>query len=110
MRCKSSTASATRNMPEGLPLDEATVPELTRHFRLQWEPAQKSHVLLFPEGMIKLGASAGEIMKRVDGKASIGAIVEDLELAFPGADLRADVVQFLKEAHGKGWIRSRQPR
>ena len=110
MRCKSATAWATRSMPEGLPLDEATIPVLTRHFRFQWEPAQQSHVLLFPEGMIKLGASAGEIMKRVDGKASIGAIVEDLKMAFPGADLRDDVVQFLKEAHGKGWIRPRQSR
>ncbi len=97
-------------MSEGLSLDEATIPELVRQFRFQWEPAQQSHVLLFPEGMIKLGGSAGEIMKRVDGKASIGTIVEDLEKAFPGADLRADVVQFLKEAHAKGWIRPRQSR
>ena len=97
-------------MSEGLSLDEATIPELMRHFRCQWEPAQQSHVLLFPEGMIKLGGSAGEIMKRVDGKVSVGGIVEDLEKAFPGADLRADVVQFLKEAHAKGWIRPRQSR
>ena len=97
-------------MSEGLSLDDATIPELMRHFRFQWEPAQQSHVLLFPEGMIKLGGSAGEIMKRVDGKASIGAIVEDLEKAFPGADLRTDVLQFLKEAHAKGWIRPGQSR
>lgn len=95
-------------MSDGISLDETTILELARHFRFQWEPAQQSHVLLFPEGMIKLGGSAGEIMKRVDGKASIGAIIEDLEQAFPGADLRADVVQFLEEAHGKGWVRSRQ--
>jgi pyrroloquinoline quinone biosynthesis protein D len=95
-------------MPEGRAMDEAAIPELARHFRFQWEPAQQSHVLLFPEGMIKLGASAGEIIKRVDGKTSIGAIIEDLEKAFPGADLRADVVQFLREAYGKGWIRSKQ--
>jgi len=95
-------------MAEGLALDEATILELTRHFRFQWEPAQQSHVLLFPEGMIKLGGSAGEIMKRVDGKVSVGAIVEDLQKVFLGADLRDDVVQFLKEAHAKGWIRPRQ--
>ena len=97
-------------MAEDAALDEAAIPELARQFRFQWEPAQQSHVLLFPEGMIKLGGSAGEIMKRVDGRASVGAIVEDLQKAFPGADLRADVVQFLKEAHAKGWIRPRQPR
>ena len=94
-------------MAEAAALDDAAVPELARRFRFQWEPAQQSHVLLFPEGMIKLGDSAGEIMKRVDGKASVGAIIEGLQQAFPGADLRADVVQFLKEAHAKGWIRAK---
>ena len=29
-------------------------PALGRGFRLQWEPAQKAHVLLYPEGMVKL--------------------------------------------------------
>ena len=110
MRCRFTTAWATRSVSEGLVIDETTIPELARHFRFQWEPAQKAHVLLFPEGMIKLGGSAGEIMKRVDGKVSVRAIVEDLQKAFPGADLRDDVVQFLKEAHGKGWIRPRQSR
>jgi pyrroloquinoline quinone biosynthesis protein D len=32
-------------------------------FRLQWEPAQNAHVLLYPEGMVKLNQSAGEILK-----------------------------------------------
>ena len=39
-----------------------------RGFRLQWEPAQKAHVLLYPEGMVKLNGSAGEILKRCDGE------------------------------------------
>jgi pyrroloquinoline quinone biosynthesis protein D len=97
-------------MADDAALDETAIPELARQFRFQWEPAQQAHVLLFPEGMIKLGGSAGEIMKRVDGKVSVRAIVEDLQKAFPGADLRADVMQFLKEAHAKGWIRPRQSR
>ncbi|HLX79496.1 MAG TPA: pyrroloquinoline quinone biosynthesis peptide chaperone PqqD [Burkholderiales bacterium] len=94
-------------MPDGGALGDAAIPELARQFRFQWEPAQQAHVLLFPEGMIKLGGSAGEIMKRVDGKANVGAIIADLQRAFPGADLRADVVQFLEEAHAKGWIHAR---
>src|ERR1700735_4922806 len=44
-------------------------PSLGRGFRLQWEAAQNAYVLLFPEGMIKLNATAGEIMKRCDGRA-----------------------------------------
>lgn len=94
-------------MAERAALDDAAVPAFARQFRFQWEPAQQAHVLLYPEGMIKLSGSAGEILKRVDGKASIGAIIESLLQAFPGADLRADVLQFLEEARAKGWIHAR---
>jgi len=90
-------------------LDEGTVLELARHYRFQWEPAQNAFVLLYPEGMVKLGASAGEILKRVDGAAPVSAIVADLERAFPGAELRQDVTQFLEHAHAKGWIHAKQP-
>ena len=73
-------------------------------FRFQWEAAQESHVLLYPEGMVKLSSSAGEILKRVDGKTSVSTIVADLKSAFPGADLEADIVSFLQQAKDNGWI------
>ena len=95
-------------MTERLPLPEAAPIELHRQFRFQWEPAQQSFVLLYPEGMVKLAGSAGEIMKRVDGTRSLNDIVEDLQASFPGVDLRADVIEFLEIAYGKGWIRTRQ--
>ncbi len=90
------------NAHDPLPLDRPL--ELRRQFRFQWEPAQESFVLLYPEGMVKLQGSAGEIMKRVDGNRSAEQIVADLEASFPGVDLRNDVLQFLEVAHGKGWI------
>jgi pyrroloquinoline quinone biosynthesis protein D len=82
--------------------------ELERQYRFQWEAAQQSHVLLYPEGMIKLSGSAGEIMKCIDGKTTAAGIVEKLEQAFPGNDLRQDVMDFLEVAHGRGWIRAKQ--
>lgn len=97
-------------MNERVPLPAAAPIELHRQFRFQWEQAQNAYVLLYPEGMVRLEGSAGEIMKRVDGKRSLEDIVEDLEAAFPGVDLRADVVEFLEMAHGKGWIRAAQDR
>jgi pyrroloquinoline quinone biosynthesis protein D len=84
-----------------------TVFEISRRFRFQWEEAQAAYVLLYPEGMVKLGQSAGEILKRVDGVAAVSEIVADLERAFPGADLRQDVTDFLEHAVDKGWIRAR---
>jgi len=95
-------------MADRLPIASDQPLELHRQFRFQWEPAQESYVLLYPEGMVKLPGSAGEIMKRVDGSRSLDDIVKDLEAAFPGVDLRADVVEFLEIAHGKGWIRARE--
>jgi len=94
-------------MSERLPLSSTAPLELLRQYRFQWEPAQQCHVLLYPEGMVKLPGSAGEIMKRVDGTRSLDDIVADLQRTFPGVDLRADVVEFLEVAHRKGWIRAK---
>jgi hypothetical protein len=49
-------------------------------------------VLLYPEGMIKLNGSAGEIMKRCDGAATIADITADLERAFATTGLSDDVM------------------
>ena len=91
-----------------VPLNESLPIELHKQYRFQWEEAQQSFVLLYPEGMIRLDGSAGEIMKRVNGRASLQTIVAELEQAYPGVELRADVVEFLEVAHGKGWIRTRE--
>ena len=74
-------------------------------FRFQWEEAQNAHVLLYPEGMVKLSESAGAILSRCDGARTLGDIVSSLEEAFPGADLEADVVEFLEIALDRGWIK-----
>jgi pyrroloquinoline quinone biosynthesis protein D len=83
---------------------EAQVPAIVSMFRLQWEPAQDSHVLLYPEGMVKLSQSAGEIMKRIDGLATVENIIGDLSAAFGGADVKVDVINFLEQARDNGWI------
>jgi pyrroloquinoline quinone biosynthesis protein D len=78
---------------------------LARHFRFQWEEAQGCYVLLFPEGMIKLNGGAGEVIKRLDGKKNVAAVVDELKAAFPEApDLEADVVAMIELAADKAWI------
>ena len=81
-----------------------TVPRIARGHRLQFEPAQDCHVLLYPEGMITLNASAAEILQRCDGERSVQAICTDLSAAFDGAEVTADVHDFLKLAASHGWI------
>jgi len=82
-------------------------PALGRGFRFQWEPAQKAHVLLYPEGMVKLNGSAGEIMKRCDGVRTVAEIIADLESTFATNGLEKDVHGFLTMALEKRWLEMR---
>jgi pyrroloquinoline quinone biosynthesis protein D len=82
----------------------ATRPRVGTGFRLQWEPAQNAHVLLYPEGMVKLNQSGGEIMKRCDGERSVAAIVSELEQAFSTGGLSGDVLAFIELAGKQRWL------
>jgi pyrroloquinoline quinone biosynthesis protein D len=86
-------------------ISTAARPAIERGYRLQWEAAQNAHVLLYPEGMIKLNASAGEIMKRCNGEASIADITADLERSFETTGLAGDVMAFVSMAVAKKWLR-----
>ncbi|GAB1435164.1 pyrroloquinoline quinone biosynthesis peptide chaperone PqqD [Sphaerotilus sulfidivorans] len=79
-------------------------PRVARGFRLQWEAAQGCHVLLYPEGMVKLNRSAGEILTRCTGTASVAEIVADLEAAFGATGLQGDVERFLDMARQQRWV------
>jgi len=79
-------------------------PRIGDGFRLQWEPAQNCHVLLYPEGMVKLNGSAGEIMVRCNGERSIEAIVGELETAFNASGLEPEVLSFVEIAGKQRWL------
>jgi len=85
-------------------MSEDRIPEINSFFRLQWEEAQNSFVLLYPEGMVKLSQSAGEILKRINGKSSVQDIISDLQSAFPDVDLTSDVITFINQATENGWL------
>ena len=80
------------------------VPRVGRGFRLQWEPVQKAHVLLYPEGMVKLNPTASEILARCDGVKPVATIVAELEKLFEQTGLEADVVAFLDLACKQRWV------
>ncbi|CAD5110434.1 pyrroloquinoline quinone biosynthesis peptide chaperone PqqD [Zestomonas carbonaria] len=87
------------------PILPEQTPRLRRGFRLQWEPVQNCHVLLYPEGMIKLNDSAGEILKRVDGRQDVAAIIDSLSERFPDVPgIDEDILAFLEVAHAQFWI------
>ena len=84
--------------------EAAVRPMVGRGFRLQWEAVQEAHVLLYPEGMVKLNASAGAIMSRCDGVRTVAQIVADIERTYAVTGLEADVTAFVGMAREKGWL------
>lgn len=99
-----TTPAGAAAPPPAAPITPVSVPRIGRGFRLQWEPAQQANVLLYPEGMVTLNGSAGEILKRCDGTRAIAAIVTDLEQAFGQAGLEGDVVAFVELAVRQRWL------
>lgn len=87
-------------------IQHADIYDIALHHRFQWEEAQNSYVILFPEGMVKLHGGAGEVIKRVNGKATVGDIVTELKAAFPDAEnIEADIIGMFDMAVGKTWLR-----
>jgi len=82
-------------------------PAIAHGMRLQWEPAQAAHVLLYPEGMVKLNGSAGEILARCDGVRTVAEIVADLERTYSTSNLAADVSAFVELALERRWLELR---
>ena len=83
-------------------------PAIARGLRLQWEPAQEAHVLLYPEGMVKLNGSAGAILSRCDGVRTLKEIVADLERSFGTTGLSDDVAAFVTLALERRWVELRE--
>ncbi|MGH8173663.1 MAG: pyrroloquinoline quinone biosynthesis peptide chaperone PqqD [Rhodanobacteraceae bacterium] len=90
-------------LPDTLSGDDRA-PRIGRGFRLQWEPVQSAHVLLYPEGMVKLNGSAGEILSRCDGRTPVSAMVQSLEQRFGMQGLDRDVRAFLDMATEQRWV------
>lgn len=87
-------------------IQHADVYALAPHHRFQWEEAQNSYVILFPEGMVKLHGGAGEVIKRLDGKATVGEVVADLKATFPDAEnIEGDIIGMFELALSKAWLR-----
>jgi pyrroloquinoline quinone biosynthesis protein D len=82
-------------------------PAIAAGMRLQWEAAQQAHVLLYPEGMVKLNGSAGAILSRCDGVRTVTDIVADLERSFSLSGISDDVKGFVAFALERGWLELR---
>jgi pyrroloquinoline quinone biosynthesis protein D len=83
-------------------------PEIVPGLKLRWEDTQQAYVLLYPEGVVKLNATAAEILKRCDGARTVEALIGELQHEYPdAAALEASVWRFLEVSHDNGWIRAK---
>ncbi|ATQ99376.1 MULTISPECIES: pyrroloquinoline quinone biosynthesis peptide chaperone PqqD [Klebsiella] len=91
-------------------MQKTSIVAFRRGYRLQWEVAQESHVILYPEGMAKLNETAAAILELVDGRRDVAAIIAMLNERFPEAGgVDDDVIEFLQIACQQKWITCREP-
>ena len=91
-----------------LPLPADARPRLSPHYVFRWEESQSAFILLYPEGLIKLNASAGAILARCDGARTLATIIAELQASYPaqGAEIADGVRAFVDLACDKGWLRA----
>ena len=68
-----------------------TRPRLVTGARLQYDDVRSEHVLLIPEGVVRLNPTAAEVLELCDGGRSLDDIVGTLSARYEGSDLRADI-------------------
>ena len=68
-----------------------TRPRLVTGARLRYDEVREEHVLLIPEGVVRLNRTAAEVLELCDGERSLDDIVGALSARYEGPDLRMDV-------------------
>jgi pyrroloquinoline quinone biosynthesis protein D len=81
-----------------------TRPRLVTGARLQFDDVREEHVLLVPEGVVRLNATAAEVLGLCDGERSLDEIVGALAARYDGADLGDDVRGLLDAMAQKGLV------
>lgn len=82
-----------------------THPKLVHYARYRWDKIREQHQLVYPEGVMELNEPGAEIVKHCDGR-SIDDLVRELTQKFNGADVDADVREFVNTLARKGLIKN----
>jgi pyrroloquinoline quinone biosynthesis protein D len=81
-----------------------TRPRLVTGARLRYDEVREEHVLLVPEGAVRLNPTAAEVLGLCDGERSLDDIVGVLSARYDGADLAADVHELVDAMAGRGLV------
>ena len=81
-----------------------TRPRLVTGARLRYDDVREEHLLLVPEGAVRLNPTAAQVLGLCDGKRSLDDIVGELSARYDGADLRADVHELVDAMAQRGLV------
>jgi pyrroloquinoline quinone biosynthesis protein D len=81
-----------------------TRPRLVTGARLQYDDVREEHLLLVPEGAVRLNPTAAAVLELCDGERSLDEIVNTLSARYGGADLRDDVQGLVHGLTQKGLV------
>jgi len=86
-----------------------TRPRLATGARLQYDEVREEHLLLIPEGVVRLNATAAEVLELCDGERSLDDVVGALSARYAGADLGEDVRGLVQAMVEKGLVVDADP-
>jgi pyrroloquinoline quinone biosynthesis protein D len=66
-------------------------PRLVTGARLRYDEVREEHLLLVPEGAVRLNPTAAEVLELCDGERSVEDIIGVLATRYGGAELDDDV-------------------
>ena len=81
-----------------------TRPRLATGARLRYDEVREEHVLLIPEGAVRLNPTAAEVLELCDGERSVDEIVGSLSARYEGADVRDDVMELVDAMAQRGLV------
>jgi pyrroloquinoline quinone biosynthesis protein D len=81
-----------------------TRPRLVTGARLRYDEVREEHVLLIPEGVVRLNATAANVLELCDGERSLDDIVVELSARYQGAEVRDDVVHLVDAMVQRGLV------
>ena len=81
-----------------------TRPRLVTGARLWYDEVREEHVLLIPEGVVRLNPTAAEVLELCDGERSLDDIVGALSARYQGGDVRDDVLELVDAMAQRGLV------
>jgi pyrroloquinoline quinone biosynthesis protein D len=81
-----------------------TRPRLVTGARLRYDEVREEHLLLVPEGAVRLNPTAAQVLELCDGKRSLDDIVGVLSERYGGGDVGDDVRELVDAMTERGLL------